>query len=78
MARRYVKLLKKGRNQAVQTPQELDLPGKEAFTRKDGERLIVEPAPKKSLLAVFAALEPLDEDFSPIPDLPAEPVDLGG
>ena len=44
--------------------------------RKDGDRLIIEPAPPKSLLAVLATLAPLDEDFPPIPDLPADPVDL--
>jgi antitoxin VapB len=44
--------------------------------RKDGDRLIIEPAPPKSLLAVLATLATLDEDFSPIPDLPADPVDL--
>jgi len=44
--------------------------------RKDGERLIIEPAPPRSLLAVLAALPTLDEDFPPIEDFPAEPVDL--
>ena len=34
--------------------------------RKEGERLIIEPAPPKSLLAVLATLAPLDEEFPPI------------
>jgi antitoxin VapB len=44
--------------------------------RKEGERLIIEPAPPKSLLAVLTTLAPLDEDFPPIRDLPPDPVDL--
>jgi antitoxin VapB len=44
--------------------------------RKEGERLIIEPAPQKSLLAVLATLASLDEDFPPIPELPTDPVEL--
>lgn len=50
--------------------------GDEAILRKDGERLILEPAPPRSVLAVLAAMEPLDEAFLPIPELPTNPVDL--
>ena len=44
--------------------------------RKEGDRLIIEPAPRKSLLAILATLPDLDEEFPPIEDLPADPVDL--
>jgi antitoxin VapB len=44
--------------------------------RKEGQRLIIEPAPPKSLLAILATLPTLDEEFPPIDDSPAEPVDL--
>ena len=44
--------------------------------RKEGERLIIEPTSKRSLLAVLASLEPLTEDFPPIDDEPPEPVEL--
>jgi antitoxin VapB len=76
MVERHVKLFKNGRNQAVRIPREFELPGEDAIMRKEGERLIIEPAPKKSLLAVLARLEALDGDFPPIEDLPPEPVDL--
>jgi antitoxin VapB len=76
MVERHVKLFKNGRNQAVRIPREFELPGDEAIMRKEGDRLIIEPAPKKSLLEVLATLETLDEDFPPIEDLPPEPVDL--
>ena len=75
-AGREVRLFKNGRNQAVRIPREFELPGEDAIMRKEGERLILEPAPPKSLLAVLATLAPLDEDFPPIPDLPPDPVDL--
>jgi antitoxin VapB len=44
--------------------------------RKEGERLIIEPAPKQSLLALLATLEPIDEEFPPGDDKPPEPVEL--
>ncbi len=75
-AQRRVKLFKNGRNQAVRIPREFELPGNEAILRKEGERLILEPAPPQSLLAVLAGLEPLEEEFPPIPELPTDPVDL--
>ena len=73
---RHVKLFKNGRNQAVRIPREFEFSVEEAIMRKEGERLIIEPAPPKSLLTVLATLAPLDEDFPPIPDLHPDPVDL--
>ena len=73
---RHVKLFKNGRNQAVRIPREFELPGEDAIMRKEGERLIIEPARPKSLLAVLGTLAPLDEEFPPIPELPVDPVDL--
>jgi antitoxin VapB len=73
---RHVKLFRNGRNQAVRIPREFELPGKEAIMRKDGDRLIIEPAPPKSLLALLATLAPLDEEFPPVLDAPPDPVDL--
>ncbi len=73
---RHVKLFKNGRNQAVRIPREFELPGEDAIMRKEGERLIIEPTPPKSLLAVLATLTPLDEDFPPISELPLDPVEL--
>jgi antitoxin VapB len=76
MSERVVKLFKNGRNQAVRIPREFELPGNEAIMRKEGPRLIIEPAPKKSLLELLATLEPIDEEFPEIDDPPPEPVDL--
>jgi antitoxin VapB len=75
-AERHVKLFKNGRNQAVRIPREFELPGEDAIMRKEGERLIIDPTPPKSLLAILAALAPLDEEFPSIMDLAPDPVDL--
>lgn len=75
-AERQVKLFRNGRNQAVRIPREFELPGDEATMRKEGDRLIVEPLRRKSLLEVLATLSPIEEDFAPIDDPPPEPVDL--
>ena len=73
---RHVKLFKNGRNQAVRIPREFELPGEDAIMRKEGDRLIIEPAPPRSLLALLATLSPLDEDFAPIPDPAPKPVEI--
>jgi antitoxin VapB len=73
---RHVKVFKNGRNQAVRIPREFELSGEDAIMRKEGDRLIIEPAPPKSLLAVLATLAPLPDDFPPIEDLKPDPVDL--
>lgn len=73
---RRVKVFRNGRNRAVRIPREFEFPGDEAIMRKEGARLILEPAKPKSLREVLASLEPIDEDFPPIPDPPPEPFDL--
>jgi antitoxin VapB len=76
MSERVVKLFKNGRNQAVRIPREFELPGNDAIMRKEGPRLIIEPAPKRSLLEILKSLDPIEEDFPEIDDPPPEPVDL--
>jgi antitoxin VapB len=73
---RHVKLFKNGRNQAVRIPREFELPGEDAIMRKEGEKLIIEPAPPRSLLAVLKTLSALDEDFPRISDPPPAPVEI--
>jgi antitoxin VapB len=76
MAERYVKLFRNGRNQAVRIPREFELPGHEAILRKEGQRLVIEPVPPKSLLAVLQSLKTLDEDFPAVEDRPVTPADV--
>ena len=41
---RHVKVFKNGRNQAVRIPREFEFSSDEAIMRKEGDRLIIEPA----------------------------------
>ena len=73
---RHVKVFRNGRNRAVRIPREFEFPEEDAIMRKEGKRLIIEPAPRKLLLAVLKTLKPLDEDFPAIDDSPPEPVEI--
>ena len=73
---RHVKVFKNGRNRAVRIPREFEFPGEDATMRKEGNRLIIEPIPPQSLLALLATLPRLDEDFPPIRDVPPAKFDL--
>ena len=76
---RHVRLFRNGRNQAVRIPREFELPGEEAVMRKEGDRVIIEPLPARSLLELLAAFAdegPLDEEFPDVPDLPVDVIEL--
>lgn len=74
---RVVRLFRNGRNQALRIPRDLELPGNEALLRKEGNRLVIEPVRRPSLLELAASWEPLSEEFPEIDDLePLEDVDL--
>lgn len=65
MAERRAKVFRNGRNQAVRIPREFELPGDEVVIRKEGPRLVITPAKRKSLKALLARLKPIKEDFPP-------------
>jgi antitoxin VapB len=44
--------------------------------RREGERLIIEPAPPKSLLALLEKLSPIADKFPSISEPGTDPVDL--
>jgi antitoxin VapB len=73
---RHVKLFKNGRNQAVRIPREFELPGDDAIMRKDGNKLIIEAAPPRSLLALLATLQPLSEEIPLVADEPPDEVHI--
>jgi antitoxin VapB len=62
----------------LRIPRDLELPGNEAVLRREGDRLIVEPVRRRSLLELAASWEPLDEEFPDVDeDLPPlDEVDL--
>lgn len=75
-ATRTVRLFRNGANQAVRIPREFELPGSEALMSREGDALVIRPAPPRSLLALLRTLEPLEDEFPPIAELPAERVEL--
>lgn len=73
---RTVSLFRNGRNQAVRIPVDFELPGDEAVMRKEGEKLVIEPMRKKTLLEVLDEMEPLtEEEFPDIDDSDLPPLD---
>lgn len=82
---RRVRLFRNGANQAVRIPKEFELPGKEALLRREGNRLIIEPAPEQpqkgtvaalaTALQEIAALGPCTEPFPDIDDSDLLPLD---
>jgi len=75
-ATRRVRFVRNRYNQMLRIPREFELPGEEAILRKEGNRLIVEPADTGSLAELLLSWEPLDEEWPEIEDLPAEDVNL--
>ena len=62
-------------NKSVRT-RDSGLRGTEALIRQEGDRLIIEPVPSPSLLAVLETIEPIDEPVPDIQDPLPEQVDL--
>lgn len=73
---RRVKIVRSEQGQAILIPREFALPGNEVVLRREAGRLIIELAPRRSLEAVLATLEPLDDEFPPIRELPIDDVEL--
>jgi antitoxin VapB len=73
---RQVKLFRNGRNRAVRIPKEFDFFGKDVVMKREGERLILERKPTPSLIELLDSLEPIDEEWPEIEDLPPDPVDF--
>lgn len=65
---RRVRLFRNGRNQAVRIPVEFELPGSEAVMHRDGDRLVIEPARRRGLVALLETMQPLHEEFPVIDD----------
>ena len=75
-----ISIFRSGDSQAVRIPKEFELPGTEATIRREGNRLVIEPADSRpdSLGEWLATLEPLgpDDRIPEIADDQAEPVAL--
>lgn len=68
--------VKNRRNQAVRIPREFELPGDDANMREDGNKLIIEAVPPRSLLALLQTLQLIEEEFPEVSDQPAGEVKI--
>lgn len=80
---RPVKLFRNGSNQSVRIPRDLELPGTDALIRKEGDRLIIEPAVRRptmrEALAQIAAMPLVEDEWPEINDddlLPLDDIEL--
>ena len=74
---RHVRLFRNGRNQAVRIPRDFEMDGSEAIIRKEGNKLILEPIDaKNSLLELLKNLEPIQEEFPEMEDVPVKDEDF--
>ena len=60
----------------MRIPREWEFRDGTVLMRKQGQRLIIEPAPKPSLLEVLSTLTPSGEKFPQIEELPYESIEL--
>jgi len=77
---REAKLFRNNKSQAVRIPADFEMPGERVMIHREGDRLIIEPVRRKSLLDVLAGLKPLgpEDQFPDIDETlpPARDVDL--
>jgi antitoxin VapB len=76
MSTRHVRIFKNGRNQAIRIPRELELFTSEATIHREGNRLIIEPVERRSLLDLLADWDPLGVDFPELADEKPDAVKL--
>lgn len=64
----HVHLERRGRRQTLHIPREFELTSDEAILRMEGDRLIIEPVRKASLLAELATMQPIGTSFPDVDD----------
>ena len=64
-----VRLFHNGRNQTLNIPHAFEMSSNDVVIRKEGERLIIEPFKKGSLLELLATLPDIDEGLLPLDDI---------
>jgi antitoxin VapB len=73
---RHVKLTRHGEHQVVEIPRDMEMKGSEVIVHKEGDRLVIEPVPGRSLKEILAALKPICERIPEIEDSPPRPAKL--
>lgn len=70
--RDQVKNFKKGKSAWDEQGAATEFSADDAVVRKQGDRLVIKPARRRSLLTALATLSPLRENFPAIQGLPAD------
>lgn len=73
---RAIRIVRLGDRQTIQLPPEFELDVDEVVLCREGENIIMRPLKSLSLLEYLDTLEPLEEDFPEIEDLPIDDVDI--
>lgn len=60
---RHISLLANGQEQVLTIPQEFALSSTEVLLRKEGQRLIIEPISRGSLLSLLTTLQDITDNF---------------
>ena len=76
---REARLFRNHKSQAVRIPADFEMPGDRVTIHRDGDRLIIEPVRRKTLLEVLAGLEPLgpEDQFPDVDETLLPPEDIG-
>ena len=74
-AGREVAVVRDGGRQTITIPRELELDVARAIIRRDGERLVIEPARENDLLSYLRSLDPAECDFPDVGDDALPPLD---
>ncbi len=74
MEARKASLFRNGRSQALRIPKDFEFAGTAVLIRKEGKRLIIEEEKPSDLIEWLKTLEPIDEPFPEIEDLPPDDV----
>jgi antitoxin VapB len=73
---REVSLFRNGANQALRIPRRFELPGTSATLTREGETLVIRPAPPRSFLSLLRTLKAIRVSFPEQSDALPEPVDV--
>lgn len=59
---REARLFRNNRSQAVRIPAEFEFSGSRVLIHREGNKLIIEPEPKRNLVEILRELSPLDPE----------------
>jgi antitoxin VapB len=74
--RQTIKIVRQGERQTIQLPPEFEFDDEELVLYKDGDTIVIRTLKSLSLIEYLDTLEPLEEEFPEVEDLPIDDVDI--